>query len=59
MKQTIQAGWEIFNRKGNTCCGQGLSTAWIMHGISGQKAAEKETEIRQNLPDFGQNLHWH
>ena len=32
-KDTIQAGWEIFNRKGNTCYGIASSTVDIIRTI--------------------------
>ena len=32
-KDTIQAGWEIFNRKGNTCYGIASSTVGIVKTI--------------------------
>ncbi|MBQ9566605.1 MAG: L-lactate dehydrogenase, partial [Lachnospiraceae bacterium] len=31
--QTVQAGWEIFNRKGNTCYGIAASTSAIVKSI--------------------------
>ena len=33
LKKTIQAGWEIFNRKGNTCYGIAASTTAIVKSI--------------------------